>query len=52
MKANKENEATDWDYQYMRLVMQFDIGAERYCGLNTSLFVARGTPFPHRWCGM
>lgn len=30
MKANQENGATDWDDQYMRLVMQFDIGAERY----------------------
>jgi hypothetical protein len=45
MKANKENGATGWDDQYMRLVMQFDIGAERYRWLNTSLFVAKGRLF-------
>jgi Protein of unknown function (DUF3237) len=42
MKATKENGATSWDHQYMRLVMRFDIGAERYRWLNTSLFVAKG----------
>jgi hypothetical protein len=26
----------------MRLVMRFDIGAERYRWLNTSLFIAKG----------
>jgi hypothetical protein len=30
MRANKENGVTGWDDQYLRLVMQFDIGAERY----------------------
>ena len=29
----------------MRLVMQFDIGAERYRWLTTSLFIARGRLF-------
>jgi Protein of unknown function (DUF3237) len=42
LKASKENGATNWDDQYMRLGMQFDIGAERYRWLNTSLFVAKG----------
>jgi Protein of unknown function (DUF3237) len=42
MIATKENGATGWDDQYMRLVMRFDIGAERYRWLNTSLFIAKG----------
>ena len=29
----------------MRLVMQFDVGAERYRWLNTSLFIAEGRLF-------
>jgi Protein of unknown function (DUF3237) len=41
-KANKEDGATTWDDQYLRLVMQFDAGAERYRWLNTSLFIAKG----------
>ena len=45
MKANQENGVTGWDDQYMRLVMQFDIGAERYRWLNTSLFIAKGCLF-------
>jgi Protein of unknown function (DUF3237) len=45
MKANKENAATGWDDQYLRLVMRFDIGAERYRWLNTSLFIAKGRLF-------
>ena len=45
MKATKENGATGWDDQYMRLVMRFDIGAERYRWLNTSLFIAKGRLF-------
>jgi Protein of unknown function (DUF3237) len=45
MNANKENGSTGWDDQYMRLVMQFDIGAERYRWLNTSLFIAKGRLF-------
>jgi hypothetical protein len=43
--ASKENGATAWDDQYMRLVMQFDIAAERYRWLNTNLFIARGRLF-------
>jgi hypothetical protein len=42
MKAMKENASTDWDDQYTRLVMRFNIGAERYHWLNTSLFIAKG----------
>jgi hypothetical protein len=42
MKATKENGATGWDDQHIRLVMRFDIGAEHYRGLNTSLFIAKG----------
>ena len=45
MKANKENGATGWDDQYLRLVMRFDTGTERYRWLNTSLFIARGRLF-------
>jgi hypothetical protein len=38
-----ENDApTDWDDSYMRMVMTFDTGDERYAWLNTSLFIARG----------
>jgi Protein of unknown function (DUF3237) len=42
MKATKENGATGWGDQYKLLVMRFDIGAERYRWLNTSLFIAKG----------
>lgn len=42
MKVTKENRAISWDDQYMRLVMRFDIGAEHYRWLNTSLFIAKG----------
>jgi hypothetical protein len=42
MTATTENAATDWDDQYMRLAMRFDIGAEQYRWLNTSLFIAKG----------
>jgi hypothetical protein len=41
-KAAEANQPTDWNDQYMRLVMDFDTGAPRYRWLNTSLFVARG----------
>jgi hypothetical protein len=41
-KASQENGTTDWDDQYLRLMMRFDIGAERYRWLNTSLFIAKG----------
>jgi hypothetical protein len=42
MKATKENGTTGWDDQYMRLAMRFEIGAERYRWLTTSLFIAKG----------
>jgi CheY-like chemotaxis protein len=41
-RENLGNRAMGWDAQYMRLVMRFDIGAERYRWLNTSLFIAKG----------
>jgi hypothetical protein len=42
VSAASNDEATDWDDQYMRFAVQFDTGAERYRWLNESLFVARG----------
>ena len=41
-KTAEANRSTDWNDQYMRLMMRFEAGAERYRWLNTSLFVARG----------
>jgi hypothetical protein len=45
MKANDENGETGYGDQYLRLVMQFETGAERYGWLNTSLFLAEGRLF-------
>jgi uncharacterized protein DUF3237 len=42
IKAAEANQPTQWDDQYMRLMMHFDTGAERYRWLNTSLFIAKG----------
>jgi hypothetical protein len=42
VNAANENRSTGWDDQYMRMVMTFDTGAERYRWLNESLFIARG----------
>lgn len=42
MKAATSDQPTSWDDQYMRLMIWFDAGAERYRWLNTSLFVAKG----------
>lgn len=42
MAAAKNDKATNWEDQYLRLPMHFDTGAARYSWLNTSLFVARG----------
>jgi hypothetical protein len=42
LHAIEADTQTDWDDQYMRMVMTFDTGAERYRWLNESLFVARG----------
>jgi hypothetical protein len=41
-QAAEANQPTAWSDQYMRLMMHFDTGAERYRWLNTSLFVAKG----------
>jgi Protein of unknown function (DUF3237) len=41
-QAADTGEATGWDDQYMRMVMTFDTGAERYAWLNQHLFIARG----------
>ena len=40
--AASNDEATDWNDQYMRFAIRFDTGAEQYRWLNESLFVARG----------
>ena len=40
--AAEADRATDWDDQYMRLMMRFDTGAPEYRWLNTKLFIARG----------
>lgn len=41
-KAAEANQPTQFGDQYMRLMMSFDAGAERYRWLNQSLFVAKG----------
>ncbi|MDB5518220.1 MAG: hypothetical protein JWQ17_4978 [Tardiphaga sp.] len=41
-QAAEANKQTNWDDQYMRLMIHFDTGAERYRWLNSSLFVAKG----------
>jgi hypothetical protein len=41
-KAAEADKPTEWDDQYMRLMIRFDAGAARYRWLNTSLFVAKG----------
>jgi Protein of unknown function (DUF3237) len=41
-KAAEEDQSTAWDDQYMRLMLHFETGAERYRWLNQSLFVAKG----------
>jgi hypothetical protein len=41
-RAAEANRATEWEDQYMRLLMRFDAGAERYRWLNASLYVAKG----------
>ena len=42
INAAENDEATDWEDQYMRFAFTFDTGAEKYRWLNESLFVARG----------
>ena len=41
-QAAEADRPTDWQDQYMRLMLRFDTGAKRYAWLNTSLFVAKG----------
>jgi hypothetical protein len=41
-RAASENRETTWMDQYMRMLMTFDTGAEKYAWLNQSLFVAEG----------
>jgi Protein of unknown function (DUF3237) len=40
--AASEDRETGWDDQYMRMVLQFETGDERYEWLTQSLFVAEG----------
>jgi hypothetical protein len=40
--AAANDEATDWDDQYMRFFVSFDAGPDHYRWLNQNLFVARG----------
>jgi hypothetical protein len=40
--AAEAGRETGWADQYMRMTLNFDTGAERYCWLNQSLFVAPG----------
>ena len=40
--AAAEGTETDWADQYMRMQMRFEAGAEKYCWLNESLFLAEG----------
>ncbi len=41
-QAAESGKGTGWEDQYMRMLMTFDTGAERYAWLNEHLFVARG----------
>src|SRR5262245_58406093 len=41
-RAAAEDRATEWHDQYMRMVMTFDTGSEKYAWLNQSLFIADG----------
>ena len=40
--AAAEGRQTTWTEQYMRMHMRFETGAEGYCWLNESLFIAEG----------
>lgn len=42
VNAAANNRSTEWDDQYMRMVMKFETGAEKYRWLNQSLFIAKG----------
>jgi Protein of unknown function (DUF3237) len=41
-EAASANRETGWDDQYMRMVVSFETGEERYRWLNESIYVARG----------
>jgi Protein of unknown function (DUF3237) len=41
-RAVAQNQQTNWDDQYMRMVLTFDTAASRYAWLAQSLFIARG----------
>jgi hypothetical protein len=41
-QAADSGDSTGWDDQYMRMIMTFDTGVERYAWLNQHLFLARG----------
>jgi hypothetical protein len=41
-EAAEEGRETDWADQYMRMHMRFETGADNYCWLNESLFIAEG----------
>jgi Protein of unknown function (DUF3237) len=41
-EAASANRETGWDDQYMRMMVSFETGDQRYRWLNESLFVARG----------
>ena len=41
-KAAAENKSTDFEDHYMRMIMHFDTGSEKYQWLNKSFFIAEG----------
>jgi hypothetical protein len=42
VRAVEENASTQWDDQYMRMVLMFDTTSTRYAWLMQNLFIARG----------
>ena len=40
--AAQEGAETQWGDQYMRMHMRFETGADNYCWINESLFIAEG----------
>jgi len=41
-EAAEEDRETKWTDQYMRMHMRFETGADNYCWLNESIFIAEG----------
>ena len=41
-EAARAGKETQWTDQYMRMVMQFETGVEKYSWLNKSIFIAEG----------